>query len=337
MEWIRYQLRHTGKNIESLEEAEKLYPLESLIKDYWRIVETQCTEVKVDYGSDLDIQKYRSGFRRYGNRFGTGAGTGAGTAAGTVKTQSSSTSNDSLAGEEKSYSDEWYEKCGWNLNNLPNIQGSLLRHITTPINGVNVPWLYVGMLFSSFCWHTEDNYLNSINYNHHGSAKIWYGVPGAHAAQFEKVARANFPLSFKESPDLLHQMNTQISPGLLHSHGVPVYKIVQEPGSFVLTWPQAYHGGFSSGFNVGEAVNFATGTFHQSFHSIVFYCIIIYSLSICLIFYLIHIPADWIPMGSAADESYRNVARRSVFSHTRLLFVLANHMSDVPVVKYRTM
>lgn len=73
----------------------------------------------------------------------------------------------------------------------------------------------------------------------------------------------------------------------------------------MLTWPQAYHGGFSSGFNVGEAVNFAT--------------------------------ADWIPMGSIADESYRSLARRSVFSHTRLLFVLANHMSDIPAVKYQTM
>ena len=100
-------------------------------------------------------------------------------------------------------------------------------------------------------------------------------------------------------------MSTQITPSLLYSNKVPIYKIIHEPGTFVLTWPKAYHGGFSSGFNVGEAVNFAS--------------------------------ADWLLHGSDADENYRSMARKSVFSHTRLLFVLANHMSDIMDIKYRVM
>jgi hypothetical protein len=36
------------------------------------------------------------------------------------------------------------------------------------VGGITCPMLYVGMLFASFCWHTEDNYLYSINYNHFG-------------------------------------------------------------------------------------------------------------------------------------------------------------------------
>jgi histone demethylase JARID1 len=40
--------------------------------------------------------------------------------------------------------------------------------------------------------------------------------------------------------------------------GVPVYKTVQEAKTFIITFPKAFHAGFSYGFNCGEAVNFAT-------------------------------------------------------------------------------
>ena len=35
-------------------------------------------------------------------------------------------------------------------------------------------------------------------------------------------------------------------------------KTLQRPGEFVVTYPGSYHGGFSTGLNVGEAVNFVT-------------------------------------------------------------------------------
>lgn len=34
--------------------------------------------------------------------------------------------------------------------------------------------------------------------------------------------------------------------------GVPVYRVVHEPGSFIVTMPDAYHSGFNCGFNVAE-------------------------------------------------------------------------------------
>lgn len=305
-------------NIDSIDITK--YPTSELIKDYWHIVETESDSISVDYGSDLDISKYKSGFLRYkpngmidNNNSNNVNSNNLNNNSSVFDIKNNNINNKFtpfnsfyISNEGKTlYTNNWYTKTGWNLNNLPNVEGSLLRHICTPINGVNVPWLYVGMLFSTFCWHTEDNYLNSINFNHYGDAKIWYGIPGSSATEFEKVAKEHFPLSFKESPDLLHAMNTQISPGLLQSNNIPIYKIIHEAGTFVLTWPKAYHGGFSSGFNIGEAVNFAIG--------------------------------DWLLKGSEADENYRALCRKSVFSHTRLLFVLAHHMNDITSKIHRSM
>ena len=65
----------------------------------------------------------------------------------------------------------------------------------------------------------------------------------------------------------------------------------QRPGEFIVTFPRAFHAGFSHGFNVAEAVNFAA--------------------------------LDWLPFGRNATGCARKHGRTPPFSVERLLCSLA--------------
>eukprot|EP00750_Incisomonas_marina_P032825 INCI9369.2.p1 GENE.INCI9369.2~~INCI9369.2.p1 ORF type:complete len:461 (-),score=55.28 INCI9369.2:121-1503(-) len=146
----------------------------------------------------------------------------------------------------------------WNLSNLPFVPGSPLRAMQDLIGGINVPWLSCGMLFASCCWRAEDHHLFSCSYLHSGAPKAWYGVGSEKAKEFEQVVQEQVPARLRNKPDLMFRLNFMISPSTLHQHGIPVFTTRQNPGEFVVTFPGAYHAGFCHGYNVGEAVNFAT-------------------------------------------------------------------------------
>lgn len=186
-----------------------------------------------------------------------------------------------------------HHKLNWDLNVLPKLPESVLHHLKQDISGVSVPMLYIGMLFSTFSWHVEDNFLYSTNYIHHGASKTWYGVPSYAAEKFEAAMRTEVPSLFETRPDLLHHLVTMVSPVVLRRHDVPVYKCSHYPGEIMITFPRSYHAGFSNGFNFAESVNFA--------------------------------PGDWLPFGHAALQEYRQQRwRRSVLTYEKLLFDAAS-------------
>ncbi|XP_042049740.1 lysine-specific demethylase JMJ18-like isoform X2 [Salvia splendens] len=230
--------------------------VENIEGEYWRMVEKPTEEIEVLYGADLETGVFGSGFPK-------------------------------TAEQVSSDSDIKYINSGWNLNNFPRLPGSVLSFESSDISGVLVPWLYIGMCFSSFCWHVEDHHLYSLNYMHWGAPKLWYGVPGSDALKLEAAMKKHLPDLFDEQPDLLHKLVTQLSPSILRSEGVPVYRCVQNAGEFVLTFPRAYHAGFNSGFNCAEAVNVA--------------------------------PVDWLPHGHNVIELYREQGRKTSISHDKLL------------------
>merc|ERR1719193_638117 len=169
-----------------------------------------------------------------------------------------------------------------NLMNLIRARGNVLGELEEEISGVTVPWTSVGMQFSTFAWHTEDQYQYSINYNHTGAPKQWYGVPGLQASQFEEVFAKYLPNLSKKQPNILTMLVTQIPPYILAENGVTINRCLQKPGEFVVTFPQAYHAGFNHGYNVAEAVNFAT--------------------------------ADWFTFGFKSLSWYRTLRKKCTFS-----------------------
>ncbi|XP_060765954.1 lysine (K)-specific demethylase 5Ba isoform X3 [Neoarius graeffei] len=238
-----------------------MVPTELVEKEFWRLVSTIEEDVTVEYGADIASKDFGSGFPVRNGPF-------------------------KVPSDE-----EHYLSSGWNLNNMPVLDASVLTHITADICGMKLPWLYVGMCFSSFCWHIEDHWSYSINYLHWGEPKTWYGAPGFAAEQLEAVMKKLAPELFETQPDLLHQLVTIMNPNVLMQHGVPIYRTNQCAGEFVITFPRAYHSGFNQGFNFAEAVNFCT--------------------------------VDWMPLGRQCIEHYRSLNRYCVFSHDEMVCNIA--------------
>jgi histone demethylase JARID1 len=190
-----------------------------------------------------------------------------------------------------------YSRHGWNLNNFPQLRRSLFHNMKQNISGVTVPWAYVGMMFSAFCWHSEDHYTYSVNYQHLGATKTWYGIPGSQAEKFEQVARATAPEIFEKQPNILFQRGTILSPEHIITNNVNCYVIDQRAGQFVITFPKAYHAGFNHGFNFNEAVNYA--------------------------------PPDWVPYGLESVKSYQQRGKEPIFSHDSL-FILTAEKDEHP-------
>ena len=95
-----------------------LVPIRMVEKEFWRIVSSIDEDVVVEYGADLHSMDHGSGFPTLNSR-------------------------NLLDGDKE------YALSGWNLNNLPNLEASVLGFINADISGMKVPWMYVGECLSN--------------------------------------------------------------------------------------------------------------------------------------------------------------------------------------------
>lgn len=230
-------------------------------KKFWEFVDVQKSDLTVKYGADIHNLK-------------------AGEVSGFPMIDTPGLDvNDPLM--------QYYINHPFNLTKLPFSKGSLLNYINHSISGMTIPWIYIGSLLATFCWHVEDHYTLSANYCHFGATKKWYGIPSSQADAFEKLMRDSAPDLFTKQPDLLHQLVSLLNPMKLIENGIQCTYANQNPGEYIITYPRVYHAGFNCGFNFNEAVNFTMDA--------------------------------WLPFGEKAIEDYKSIQKENVFSHYQLI------------------
>ncbi|RXN20303.1 Jumonji isoform X1 [Labeo rohita] len=186
-------------------------------QDYWRIVEQRDCHVAVHYGK-VDTNTHGSGFP---------------------------------VGKSEPFS-----KHGWNLTVLPNNSGSILRHLGA-VPGVTIPWLNIGMVFSTSCWSQDQNRLPYIDYLHTGADCIWYSIPAEEKTKLDKVVHTLLQANGTPGLEMLEK-NIMISPEVLCREGIKVHRTVQQSGQFVVVFPGAFVSKMCCGYSVSETVHFAT-------------------------------------------------------------------------------
>lgn len=145
----------------------------------------------------------------------------------------------------------------WNLNVAPHMRDGMFQYVDdSAALQITMPWLHVGMMFSTQSWSVEDMMLWSLDYMHFGSTRTWYSVSPAHYEKFQKLVERyiekgerKIGSKFVLEPDLM------ISPQVLRDEGIDVYICDQRPGEYVLSFPQSYRSHFCHGFNMSESVN----------------------------------------------------------------------------------
>ena len=269
-------------------------PCGDVEESFWQMVEEGSHEnVEVRSAAEIDTTRRGSGFPRMRDApssFATKKKSGGG--GDDEEEDNNDGNNDKMEEEEEDEMVAKMRKSPWNLNNLPVLRGpgeheSLLASLPEHVAGLSQPYLYVGSTFASTCWHVEENNLYSVTYQHAGAAKMWYAIPAASCEAMENSFKRAVPDLFGNQLDAMIHVVTMLPPSTLRNDNVPVFRVEQNPGDFIVTFPKSYHAQVDCGFNVSEKVNFA--------------------------------PPDWLSHGTDAVERYRSCRKLSMFCHERLL------------------
>lgn len=109
-----------------------------------------------------------------------------------------------------------------------------------------------------FGFHLEDMNLNSINYLHRGSPKVWYFVPASEGEKLEKIANEFGKAVNSTCNNFLRHKALLIPPLVLKEQGMRFSWVVQNPDEYIVSFSAGYHSGFNCGWNEAQSINFGT-------------------------------------------------------------------------------
>lgn len=86
------------------------------------------------------------------------------------------------------------------------------------------------------------------------SAVLWKaGIPGFRAGC--DLLKAKFPDKYAKCSTAHRNKRLFVLPAVLRAAGIPVFGAEQTPGTYILTWPSAFHQGVNAGFSISAAYN----------------------------------------------------------------------------------
>lgn len=130
------------------------------------------------------------------------------------------------------------------------------------MDGIQRPYVNIGMLYTWFCLHCEDSDLASVNYLHSGAAKHWLCVPRSEGSKFKQVIFDLLNTKYDCETIYRHKCFI-VDENFLLKHQIKYTKVVQNAGEFVFTLYGAFHWGWNAGFNVCESMNLASPKFRN--------------------------------------------------------------------------
>ncbi|KAI9171797.1 Lysine-specific demethylase 4D [Paramyrothecium foliicola] len=133
------------------------------------------------------------------------------------------------------------------------LKGDKLDFTKAIIPGIHTPYVYESAAFfgATFQIHAEDYRLASLNHLYKGR-KIWIVVPSTAVDQAEEVLGRK-----KKCSQFMRHRAEFFFPDKLTKLGVPFRIVDQRPGETIVILPDAYHEGFSTGYTIAEAKNYA--------------------------------------------------------------------------------